>query len=103
VLVVATRHSGIPELIDDGVTGLLVAERDSEGIAVALDAIAQGAIDTVAMRHAARATVADRFNNVTLDDALERLLAGIARADGPRDRGSAVARPAIAPVGQGAA
>ena len=34
--VVTTRHSGIPELIEDGVTGLLAGERDSHGLADAL-------------------------------------------------------------------
>lgn len=33
---VATAVSGIPELIDDGVTGLLVAERDRDALAAAL-------------------------------------------------------------------
>lgn len=33
VPVVATDHAGIPELIDDGVTGFLVPERDSEALA----------------------------------------------------------------------
>jgi colanic acid/amylovoran biosynthesis glycosyltransferase len=31
LVVVATRHSGIPELIDDGVNGMMVEERDVEG------------------------------------------------------------------------
>ena len=35
--VVTTRHSGIPELIEDGVTGLLAGERDSHGLADALE------------------------------------------------------------------
>lgn len=33
VPVVATDHAGIPELVSDGVTGLLVPERDSEALA----------------------------------------------------------------------
>lgn len=36
VPVVATKHGGIPELVDDGVTGLLAAERDATGLANAL-------------------------------------------------------------------
>lgn len=75
VLVIATRHSGIPELIEDQVEGLLVAERDADGIAHALDLIASGAIDVAAMRQAARAKVAREFNNATLDYELEALLA----------------------------
>jgi colanic acid/amylovoran/stewartan biosynthesis glycosyltransferase WcaL/AmsK/CpsK len=35
--VIATRHSGIPELIEDGVSGVLVAERDTAGLADALN------------------------------------------------------------------
>ena len=34
--VVATRVGGIPEIIDDGVSGLLVAPRDSHALAVAI-------------------------------------------------------------------
>ena len=36
VPVVSTRVTGIPEIIDHGQTGLLVEERDAEGLAVAL-------------------------------------------------------------------
>jgi len=34
--VISTRHSGIPELIGDGVSGLLVDERDAAGLAGAM-------------------------------------------------------------------
>lgn len=34
--IVATRHAGIPEQVDDGVTGLLADERDVDGLAHAL-------------------------------------------------------------------
>lgn len=34
--VVATRHGGIPEAVRDGVTGVLVAERDRKGLAAGL-------------------------------------------------------------------
>jgi colanic acid/amylovoran biosynthesis glycosyltransferase len=40
--VIATRHSGIPEIVEDGVTGFLVAERDVEALA---DAMARLAAD----------------------------------------------------------
>jgi glycosyltransferase involved in cell wall biosynthesis len=39
--VVATRHSGIPELIEDEVTGLLVAEYDIEAMADAMIRLAK--------------------------------------------------------------
>ncbi len=37
VPVIATKHSGIPELINDGESGLLVAEKDTEALANAVD------------------------------------------------------------------
>jgi glycosyltransferase involved in cell wall biosynthesis len=39
--VVATRHAGIPEQVEDGRTGLLAAERDVEGLAAALVRLAR--------------------------------------------------------------
>jgi len=36
VPVVATRHSGIPELVEDGVSGRLVPEREPDSLAVAI-------------------------------------------------------------------
>ena len=67
VLVLATRHSGIPELIDDGVSGLLVAERDAAAIANALDHVAAGEIDVARMRTEARLKVESKFDNAALD------------------------------------
>jgi glycosyltransferase involved in cell wall biosynthesis len=37
--VIATRHSGIPELVEDGIDGLLVEERDIEGYVSALEGL----------------------------------------------------------------
>jgi colanic acid/amylovoran biosynthesis glycosyltransferase len=37
--VISTRHGGIPEAVQDGISGLLVDERDSKGLAKALDAL----------------------------------------------------------------
>jgi colanic acid/amylovoran biosynthesis glycosyltransferase len=60
--VIATRHAGIPELVEDEVSGLLVAERDPEGLAEAMGRLAES--PGVARRLAARArqTVETRFN-----------------------------------------
>lgn len=38
--VVATRHAGIPEIVEDGVTGILVDEHDVEGMAAAMTRVA---------------------------------------------------------------
>jgi glycosyltransferase involved in cell wall biosynthesis len=35
--IVSTRHAGIPEIVDEGLSGLLVGERDVSGYAAALE------------------------------------------------------------------
>jgi glycosyltransferase involved in cell wall biosynthesis len=52
--VVTTRHAGIPEQVDDGVTGLLAAERDVAGLADALAKLAADPARRRAMGEAAR-------------------------------------------------
>ncbi|MGV2829976.1 glycosyltransferase [Myxosarcina sp. GI1(2024)] len=39
--VVSTWHSGIPELVEDGISGFLVAERDVEGLAAKIEYLCQ--------------------------------------------------------------
>ncbi len=41
--VIATRHGGIPEVIDSGREGLLVAEHDVAALAAAIEALARDA------------------------------------------------------------
>ena len=77
VTVVATHHSGIPELIQDGKEGILVPERDPQKIAAALDAIAQGKYDLPSMRKAARLKVKTMFDNDKLEAELETFLKGL--------------------------
>lgn len=72
VLVLTTRHSAIPELVEHGVSGLLVEERDPGAISAWLERIAAGAVDVATMRAAARQKVAREFNNVLLDAELAR-------------------------------
>ncbi|MCK0512962.1 glycosyltransferase [Aromatoleum buckelii] len=71
-LVLTTRHSAIPELVEHGVSGLLVDERDAGAISTWVERIAAGAVDVVAMRTAARCKVAREFNNALLDKELAR-------------------------------
>ena len=73
VLVIATRHSGIPELIDDGDCGLLVAERDAAGISEALRKVQGGGFPVAGMRLRARAKVSAQFDNAALDEQLARV------------------------------
>ena len=74
VTVIATTHSGIPELIDSGSEGILVPERDADGISKALDAIVDGRYDLPKMGEAARSKVKALFENRKLDDQFERTL-----------------------------
>jgi glycosyltransferase involved in cell wall biosynthesis len=73
--VVATRHSGIPEAVEDGKTGFLVAEGDSGALAAALAAALRAGPE---MGRAARALAEERFDRVVLSARLERLYDGVA-------------------------
>lgn len=72
-ITLSTRHAGIPEAVDDGVNGYLVAEWDeggfSERIARLLDTS-----DRRAMAQAARATAVTRFDNGALLDQVETVI-----------------------------
>ena len=60
--VISTRHSGIPELIEDGVSGFLVDERDVEGMAAAMTKLASAPESWRAITDAARNTVETEFD-----------------------------------------
>ncbi|MBP2680519.1 MAG: hypothetical protein H6Q78_382 [Candidatus Krumholzibacteriota bacterium] len=59
LIVVSTRHSGIPELVDDGVDGFLVDEKDVDGYADRLRALS-GVGESMGRR--ARRKIEERFN-----------------------------------------
>ncbi|MGB8419883.1 oligosaccharide flippase family protein [Paraburkholderia sp.] len=62
VSVVSTVHSGIPELIQNEETGLLVPERNHIELAAVLQRVASGEIDVRSMRLKARKFVEENFN-----------------------------------------
>ena len=68
--VVASRVGGIPDLVEDGVNGLLVPARDPSALAAALRRLLDDPDLAARLGRAARATVAERY---TLELALERL------------------------------
>ena len=68
--VVATHHSGIPEAVEDGKTGFLVAEGDSGALAGGLAAALSAG---PAMGKAARTLAEGKFDRVRLSARLERL------------------------------
>src|SRR5216110_646538 len=69
--VVATRHGGIPEAIDHGRTGLLVAEEDHVALANAMQLIASSPVLLQEMGARAHVTVRERFEQETQIDHLE--------------------------------
>ena len=60
--VLATRHGGIPEAVENGVSGMLVAERDHAGLAGAMRALAEALERFAAMSLAARRRVTEQFD-----------------------------------------
>lgn len=63
ISVVATDHSGIPELVSDGVTGLLCREGDAEAMANAIARLAQDADLCKRLGAAGQQRIAQRFNS----------------------------------------
>jgi glycosyltransferase involved in cell wall biosynthesis len=60
--VVASRLSGIPELVDSGANGILVDPGDSRGLAHALKLLAEDEVMRLRLGQAARTTVVEKFN-----------------------------------------
>lgn len=71
--VVGTRHSGIPELVQDGVTGFLLKEKDSPGMALRLRQLAGDKPRMRDMGLAGRQFVTDHFNINQLNLELSKL------------------------------
>ncbi len=77
--VVASRHGGIPELVEDERSGMVVPEGDSSGVA---EALARLALDEGLRRtlgQAARGRVVSDFNLATQNARLEALLVELAQ------------------------
>lgn len=73
--VVSTSISGIPEMVLDGVTGVLVRERDVEGASRALECLFESRESCHAMGRAGQARVRDLFDLERSADELASLLA----------------------------
>jgi colanic acid/amylovoran biosynthesis glycosyltransferase len=60
--VVSTVHAGIPELIENGVSGLLAAERDAEALRAHIEALAASPELVRGIAAGARAVIEARFD-----------------------------------------
>lgn len=67
--IVATRHSGIPEIVVDGVNGFLVEEHDVDGMAARMAELARAPERWSALGRAGRALVKEKFGR---DEAIAR-------------------------------
>jgi colanic acid/amylovoran biosynthesis glycosyltransferase len=73
--IVATRHSGIPEIVVDGVNGFLVAEHDVDGMAAKMAELARDPARWSAFGRAGRALVERTFGAEAAIAHYERLIA----------------------------
>ncbi len=75
--VISTFHSGIPELVTDGVSGLLVPERDAASLADALAYLINHPEICKEMGQAGRRQVEQKFDTHSLNKELEELYLGL--------------------------
>jgi len=75
--VIATRHAGIPELVDDGVSGFLVPERDIGALVDGLVRLIDHPETWGAMGRAGRRKVESEFDMNKLNDELLALYNGL--------------------------
>ena len=80
---IATRVSAIPELVGDGLTGLLVSENDPQALAEALEALLADPARRRALGEAGEACVRSQF---ALESNVERLAQKFGLAAGHEDR-----------------
>ena len=77
--ILSTQHSGIPELVQDGVSGFLVPERDPDALADKLAYLMEHSDLWPTMGRAGRAYVEEHFNIDRLNDRLVELFCGLYR------------------------
>lgn len=100
--VIGTRHGGIPELIEDGISGLLVDERDAAGLAECLTYLMEHPDLWPAMGHVARQRIAAEYDNDRLNDELIELYRGVLGFGGVLAESFPLRHTVIAPSYEGA-
>ncbi len=80
--VLTTEHSGIPELVKNGDTGVAVPERDAPALASALERLVAERESWPTLTESARRMVEAEFDSEKLTHDLEELLAGLSGGTG---------------------
>jgi colanic acid/amylovoran biosynthesis glycosyltransferase len=75
--VVSTYHAGIPQAIQDGENGLLVRERDNEGLAAALEKLIRDPDLRRRLGMAARKTIVAHFSADAMEAKIRSVFAGL--------------------------
>ncbi|NCA82678.1 MAG: glycosyltransferase family 1 protein [Opitutae bacterium] len=81
--VVATRVDGIPEMVEDGVTGFLVESGDVEGFAQAVERLLENKGLRGQLGAAGRARAEQLFSPAKYAEAMNRIYAGLRRGADP--------------------
>ncbi|PSB01507.1 glycosyltransferase [Merismopedia glauca] len=84
--VISTYHGGIPELVEDGVSGFLVPERDAETLAEKLSYLIDRPEQWEAMGKAGRAFVEAHYNLNKLNDELVKIYQQVLTKDTEKHR-----------------
>lgn len=84
--VISTYHGGIPELVEDGVSGFLVPERDADTLAEKLNYLIDRPEQWESMGKAGRAFVEAHYNLNKLNDELVKIYEQLLTTDPEKDR-----------------
>jgi colanic acid/amylovoran biosynthesis glycosyltransferase len=83
--VISTIHGGIPELVQDRVSGFLVKERDADEIAEKISYLIQHSEDWEKMGKAGRTRVEDKYDMNKLNDELVAIYQQMLNAELPQE------------------
>jgi colanic acid/amylovoran biosynthesis glycosyltransferase len=86
--VISTHHGGIPELVEDGISGFLVPERDANAIAEKIHYLIEHPERWVEMGKAGRSRVEEKYDMNKLNDELVNIYQQLLDSKLPRSQSS---------------
>ncbi|NEQ25071.1 MAG: colanic acid biosynthesis glycosyltransferase WcaL, partial [Microcoleus sp. SIO2G3] len=84
--VISTQHGGIPELVEEGMSGFLVPERDADAIAEKLSYLIKHPEIWPGMGQVGRARVEEKYDMNTLNDELVEIYQQLLNSELPQQR-----------------